>query len=138
MSTTTAPLAPLVDALVGEPLTGLSITELQERIAAVAPQVGRLHGWLLTAQAALAVAGDGQVPTDDGRGRSVAGWLADVRSETASTCGREVRTVSALRTWLPQVVDAVLRGVLTSAQAAVLARLIGKIDDASWRRARRT
>ncbi|HWH28206.1 MAG TPA: DUF222 domain-containing protein, partial [Mycobacteriales bacterium] len=46
---------------------------------------------------------------------------------SSGTAGSRLRTAAALRD-LPLVVDAVLDGVLTQEQAAVLARLVGKID----------
>ena len=121
-----AAVASVVDALLAFPLTGLSAAELQERIVAVVPQAGRLQGWLRAAEGELHAACAGQLPTDDGH-RSLAGWLADVRRDSPSAVGRDLRTSTALRS-LPVVVDAVLDGVLTPEQAAVLARLVGRID----------
>ncbi|CAA9364279.1 MAG: hypothetical protein AVDCRST_MAG16-3341, partial [uncultured Frankineae bacterium] len=121
-----AAVALVVDALLACPLTGLSAAELQQRIVAVVPQAGRLQGWLRAAEAELSVVCGGQLPTEDGQ-RSVAGWLADVRRDSPSAVGRDLRTSTALRA-LPVVVDAVLDGVLTPDQAAVLSRLVGRID----------
>ncbi len=123
-------LPSLVDALVTTSLDGLSAVVLQEQIAAVTPQVARLQGWLQTAAGRLEQTTGGTLPTDDGsRGRSVAGWLADVQHSTAGSAGAQLRTARLLRE-LPLIVDAVLDGVLTPAQAAVLTRLVGTIDQA--------
>ena len=121
-----AAVAPVVDALLACPLAGLSATELQQRIVAVVPQAGRLQGWLRAAEAELHAVCAGQLPTADGE-RSLAGWLAEVRHDSPSAVGRDLRTSTALRA-LPKVVDAVLDGVLTPEQAAVLSRLVGRID----------
>ena len=131
MTTSATALEPLVDALVGEPLDVLSVTELQAAMVTVAPLVGRLEGWMRAAAVQLQTLTGGELPTDDGGKRSVAGWVAQVRHDTAAGAGRDLRTASASRRVLPAVVDAVLDGVLTPAQAEALARLIGHIDDAS-------
>ncbi|HWH30875.1 MAG TPA: DUF222 domain-containing protein, partial [Mycobacteriales bacterium] len=120
-------LAPAVDAVVGEPVVGLCAEQLQESIGAVARQRDRLDGWLSSAAGQLNAATAGRVPTDDGGDRSVAGWLAEATRTSSGTAGSRLRTAAALRD-LPLVVDAVLDGVLTQEQAAVLARLVGKID----------
>jgi len=127
-----AGLAPLVDALVTEPLDGLGIQGLQARITEITPQVARLQGWLSCAAGRLDQLTGGTVPTDEhsGRARSVAGWLADVQHTTAAAAGSQLRTARLLRS-LPLVTAAVLDGVLTPAQAAVLTRLVGRIDPAA-------
>ena len=123
--TSTAPaagsaLAPLVDVLLARPLTDLSVRQLQDAITEVTPQVARLQGWLTAAAGQLDARTDGSVVDDDtGRPRTVAGWLAQVQHGTASAAGSQLRTARLLRE-LPLVVDAVLDGVLTQAQAAVL------------------
>ncbi len=100
-------------------------TGLQAQIAAVTPQVARLQGWLTTAAGRLDELTAGSVPDPDtGRPRTVAGWLAQVQHTTASTAGAQLRTARLLRD-LPLVTAAVLDGVLTPAQAAVLTRLVG-------------
>ena len=105
-------LPSLVDALVGAPLNGLDADALQEQIAAATPQVGRLQGWLQIAGGRLEQRTGGTLATDDGgRGRSVAGWLADVQHGTAGAAGSQPRTARLLR-GLPLVVDAVLDGLL--------------------------
>ena len=119
-----------VDALVGQPAGGATVAELTDRIAGVTPQLDRLDGWLRAAEGELGVRTGGRLPTDDGGGRSVAGWLAEVRHESASAAGSRLRTAGLLRQ-LPLVADAVLEGVLTPAQAHVLTRLVGKIDHAA-------
>jgi hypothetical protein len=122
-------LGPLVDALVRQPLQDLPVAVLQERIAAVAPQVARLHGWLGAAGAELQAVTLGQLPTDDGGSRTTVGWLAETTRTSSSAAGSALSTATGLRT-MPAVVDAVLDGVLTPEQAAPLARLVGRIDPA--------
>ena len=133
--TTTAPatgsaLASLVDALVRAPLDGLDAAAVQAEIVAVTPQVDRLQGWLTTLAGRLDELTGGSVPDPDtGRPRTIAGWLAQVQHTTAGTAGSQLRTARLLRD-LPLVTAAVLDGVLTPAQAAVLTRLVGRIDPA--------
>jgi hypothetical protein len=124
----TGALALEVEALVAGSLDGLTAGELQERMVAVTPLVGRLQGWVQTAAGRLEALVGGTLPAaEGGRGRSVAGWLAEVQRSTPSSAGRSLRTSAALRA-VPAVVDAVLDGRLTPEQAGVLARLVGKID----------
>ena len=124
-------LPSVVDALVGVPLDGLAAGALQEQIAVVTPQVLRLQGWLLTAAGQLEQTTGGTLLDDDaGRGRSVAGWLAEVQHTTAGAAGSQLRTARLLRD-LPLVTAAVLDGVLTPAQAGVLTRLVGAIEQAA-------
>ena len=123
-----AAVAPAIDALVALPLTGATTGELQHHIVVVAPQVARLTGWLRAVEGRLEQVSGGDLPTADGGRRSVAGWLSDVERSTPSAVGRELRSSAALRS-LPLVADAVLDGVLTPAQAAVLSRLVGRIED---------
>ena len=130
-ATTSSALAPLVDALLSEPLDDLDVPGLQARIEAVTPQVFRLQGWLTTAAGQLdARTGGSVLDPDTGRPRTVAGWLAQVQHSTASAAGSQLRTARLLRS-MPLVADAVLTGVLTLAQAAVLTRLVGTIDPAA-------
>ncbi len=125
-----AALRALVDALVALPLDGLDARGVQEQIAAVTPQVHRLQGWLQLAAGRLEQTTGGTLPSDDGsRGRSVAGWLADVQHSTAGAAGFQLRTARLLQ-HLPLVTAAVLDGVLSPAQAAVLTRLVDRIDPA--------
>ena len=126
-----ARLRALLDELVAQPLEALPVAVLQAQLAAVAPQAGRLEGWVQAAAGHLDARTGGQLPTEDGGRRSVTGWMAEVRQDTAASTGRQLRTSAALRTRLPLVAEAVLDGVLTPAQAAQLARLVGKIDDAA-------
>lgn len=134
MTTTAADLRPLVDALVREPLDGLDAPALQALIVTLTPQVARLQGLLHVAAGQLADVTGGALPSDDdgprSRPRSVPGWLADVQHSTPGATGSQLRTARLLRR-LPVVVDAVLDGRLTPAQAAVLTRLVDKIDEAS-------
>ena len=116
-----------VDALVTQPASAFAVDELTDGIAGVTPQLDRLEGWLRSAEGELSARTAGRLPTDDGGTRSVAGWLADVRHDSASAAGSRLRTAGLLRQ-LPLVADAVLEGLLTPAQAHVLTRLVGKID----------
>jgi len=129
-TTTAAALAPVVDALVQEPVAELCASELQARIASVAPQVDRLLGWLSQASGQLQVLTGGTVPSPEGGARSVSGWLAEQRRETPSAVGSQLKTSAALRS-LPLVSAAVLDGVLTQGQAGVLSRLVGPFDAAA-------
>ena len=71
---TSSALAPLVVALLAEPLHTLDATALQAQIAAVTPQVGRLQGWLHAAAGQLDALTGGSIPdVDTGRPRTVAG-----------------------------------------------------------------
>jgi hypothetical protein len=126
MTTTTAQLAPVVDAVVATALGDLCVGELQARIGQVGREVDRLQGWLSAAGGELQARTGGVVATEDGGSRTVTSWLAEQRRETPSTVGSSLKTSAALRA-LPLVSAAVLDGVLTPAQAAVLARLVGPI-----------
>jgi hypothetical protein len=120
-------LAPAVDAVVGVPVTELFAVDLQERIAAVDRQVQRLSGWVSAATGELHSMTAGQVRVEGSESlRSVVGWLAEATSTSSGAAGSRVRTATALRS-LPLVVDAVLDGVLSQEQAAVLARLVGRV-----------
>ena len=130
MTTTGAALTPLVDALLAQPLEQWDVAELQAAISTVTPLVARLQGWLSVAAGQLEQRTGGSVPDPDGRLRSAAGWLADVQHGTAGSAGSQLRTARLLRE-LPLVVDAVLDGRLTPAQAGVLTRLVGTIDPAA-------
>ena len=87
MTTTAAALAPVVDALVREPVGDLCVSELQAQIAEVAPQADRLVGWLSVVSGQLQALTGGTVPTAEGGSRSVAGWLAEQRRESPSAVG---------------------------------------------------
>ncbi len=88
-----------------------------------------MQGWLTAVAGRLDELTGGTVPTPDGRGRTVAGWLAEVQHATPGAAGSQLRIARLLRD-LPLVTAAVLDGLLTPAQAAVLTRLVGKIDPA--------
>jgi hypothetical protein len=132
MTTTQAALGTLVDALLAQPLAELDVAALQAGIVTVTPLVARLQGWLTAAAGQLDARTGGTVPDSDGRARSTAGWLADVQHTTAGSTGSQLRTARLLRS-LPQVSSAVLDGTLTPAQAAVLTRLVDRIDDTALR-----
>ncbi|HVM26566.1 MAG TPA: DUF222 domain-containing protein, partial [Mycobacteriales bacterium] len=102
--------------------------QLQDRIAAVSWERDRLDGWLSAAAGQLTTITGGQVGTEDGGARSVPGWLAEATRTSSQAAGARLRTSMALRV-LPLVVDAVLDGRISQEQAAVLARLVGKIPD---------
>jgi hypothetical protein len=120
-------LSAAVDALVVHPADRLTVAELTQRIAGVTPQIDRLDGWVRAAEGELNIRTGGQLPTQDGAPRSVAGWLADVRRDSAAAAGSRLRTAERLRQ-LPLIADAVLEGLLTPAQAQVLTRLVGQIE----------
>jgi hypothetical protein len=126
MSPSVAALAPVVDAVVEQPVGDLCAAELQAGIAGVALQADRLLGWVSAASGQLQAATGGKVATDTGGERSVAGWLAEATRTSSSAAGARLRTSTALRD-LPLVVQAVLDGVITQENAAILARLVGRI-----------
>lgn len=128
MSSTPKALAATIDVLVSTRLEGLGIEQLQALITPVAREQARLSGWLNVAAGQLAAVSDGQVPTDEGGLRSVAGWLAETGHASPSVAGHELSVAARLRS-LPTVVEAVLNGQLTQAHAAVLARLVHRIAD---------
>ena len=127
MTTAAAALAPVVDALVQEPVTDWCVGELQAFLADLVPQVHRLEGLVSLVSGQLQATTGGSVPTEGGGARSVAGWLAEQRRETPQVVGSQLRTSTLLRS-LPLVSAAVLDGVLTQGQAAVLARLVEHFD----------
>ena len=129
MSSPVASLAAVVDDVVSTPVGELCASELQRAIRAVARERDRLDWWVAAASGQLAAATGGRVPTDDGGDRSVAGWLAEATRTSPQAAGSRLRTSAALRD-LPLLVQAVLAGVLTPQQAAVLARLVGRIPHA--------
>jgi hypothetical protein len=118
-----------VDEAVAVPVHELCAAELQVALAAVQAEADRLLGWVSCAAGQLAASTGGRVATDDGGDRSVAGWLAEATRTSAGAAGSRLRTSAALRA-LPLVAQAVLDGVLTQEQAAVLARLVGRIPTA--------
>ena len=120
-----------VDAVVQQDLAGLSLAQLQEQVASVAGEVQRLSGFTGLALARLHMRTGGQLPTEDGRWRSVAGWAADATRDSASATGRLIRTAAALDEGLPLVAQAVLDGVVGFAHAQVLTRLVGAVDAGS-------
>jgi hypothetical protein len=85
------------------------VAELTERIAGRDRQLDRLDGWVRAAEGELSVRTGGQLPTDDGGARSVAGWLAEVRHDSAAAAGSRLRTAGLLRQ-LPLIAVAVLEG----------------------------
>ena len=130
MTTTAAALAPVVDALVQEPVAGLCVSELQSLLTEVVAQLQRLDGLVSLASGQLQVLTGGTVPTPEGGKRTVSGWLAEQRRETPQVVGSQLKTSTLLRS-LPLVTAAVLDGVLTQGQAVVLSRLVGRFSDES-------
>jgi len=122
-------LATSVAAACAVPVDTLSVDELQQGVAAVAPLADRLGGWVSRAVGELAARAGGAVPAADGSGRAVpvTAWLRDSTGCGGSAAGQQVRTATLLRQ-LPLLADAVLDGRVGQAQAAVLTRLVGKID----------
>lgn len=111
------------------PVDTLTVAELQAGVSAVAPLADRLGGWVSRAVGELAARAGGAVPAADGSGRAVpvTAWLRDSTGCGSSVAGQQVRTAGLLRE-LPLLADAVLDGRVGQAQAAVLTRLVGKID----------
>jgi hypothetical protein len=121
-------LVAAVDAVVAEDLSVLSVSALQQQYAAVAPQVQRLTGFGGAVLAELGRRGAGQVPTEQGRTRSLPGWAAEASGNSSGAAGRLLRVASALQAGLPGVAQAVLDGRLPFVRAEVLTRLVGRID----------
>jgi hypothetical protein len=70
-------LAPVVDALVREPVAELCVRELQALLVAVVPQVQRLEGLVSLASGQLQALTGGSLPMPEGGNRTVtAGWLS--------------------------------------------------------------
>ena len=126
MSSPVAFLTAGVDDVVATPVGELCAAELQSFLTDVTRQRDRLDGVLSQAAGQLAAVTGGQVATGDGGVRSVAGWLAEATRTSPAAAGSRLKTSAALRD-LPLIVRAVLDGVLTPQQAAVLARLVGRI-----------
>lgn len=115
------------EALTAVRPAGLSVQQLQDAVAYLAPLVDRLNGWVDRAVGELAARGP--VPAADGREVPVQAWLRDATTCGGSAAGSRVRTATLLRE-LPAVADAVLDGRVGQAQAAVLTRLVGHIPAA--------
>jgi hypothetical protein len=121
-----AGLRAAVDDAVAVPVRALCAAELQASIASVQAEADRLLGWVSCAAGQLAATSGGRVATEDGGDRPVAGWLAEATRTSPSSAGSRLRVSTALRE-LPLVAQAVLDGVLTQEQAAVLSRLVGRV-----------
>jgi hypothetical protein len=124
-------LGAAVDAVVSCDLHALSVDQLQSVLPAVDEAAQRLSGFRSLAAAELQRRTGGQLPTDDGRRRTVAGWLADATGDSAPAAGRLIRLGELLQDGLPLVAQTVLDGRLSLAKAEVLIRLVGKIDQAA-------
>ena len=111
------------------PSTRLDVPQLQAAIVTVTPQVARLQGWLTAAAGQLDTAHRRigrrrrHRPAPDRRRLARAGPAHHRQRPPGRSCGPPGCCAT-----LPLVVAAVLDGVLTPAQAAVLTRLVGKID----------
>ena len=126
MSPLLTALEPAVDRLVAVPVDELCAAELQAFLTGIVAQRDRLDGVLSRAAGQLQAVTGGQVATDDGGSRSVVGWLAETTRTSPGAAGARLRVSGLLRD-LPLVADAVLDGLLTQEQAAVLTRLLGSI-----------
>lgn len=115
----------------------LCVAELQQLLGEVVPQLQRLEGLVSVAAGQLQARTGGTVPTPEGGSRSVAGWLAQQCREAPSAAGSQLRTSALLRS-LPLVAAAVLDGVLTQAQAAVLSGWSARSTRRRWPRPSRT
>jgi hypothetical protein len=84
MTATGATLAPLVDALLAQPLDELDVDHLRAAISTVTPQLARLQGWVLR---------HGTLPAAGGRRPQLsyvlpADWATDRQQQAAcTTCG---------------------------------------------------
>ena len=129
MTTTAGALTAAVDAVVGQDLSGLTVEQLRDAVATTAPQAQRLAGFTALAASTLNARVGGQLPTDTGGFRSVPGWVAETTGDTASAAGRLIAMAGRLQHSLPGVAQAVLDGRVAFAQAEILTRLVGHIDD---------
>jgi len=126
-------LAAAVDALAQVQPAELDVSGLQDLIAALAPQLGRLAGIQSRLVGELTARSGGTVPSapgpDGAPGPSVAvrHWLRELTNSGGSAAGSAVRVATDLRS-LPLVAAAVVAGQVQPAQAAVLTRLVGQID----------
>jgi hypothetical protein len=121
----------LVEWVLRTDLTGLDQTGLQALAAQLRTAVGRLSGRLDEVLAELDVRCAGAVrsnPDSDGPAlyQSVQGWWRDTATLAGGAAGRDLRRAGILRT-LPVLSAAVVQGVLSPEQAAVLCRLHGRI-----------
>lgn len=134
-SSGTIDLSRVVDALAETDIDELCVSELQELIAAVAPQLDRLSGVLTGAVGALQVRTGGIVPSApgvDGQPGPVVAvrrWLRDTTGCGPSAAGTTVQVGVDLRA-LPLVAQAVRMGRVGAEQARVLTRLVGRIPAA--------
>jgi len=123
-----AGLGTAVDAVVATDLPALSLEQLMQAYALGSPQTQRLQGFGSAVLAELHSRGGGQLPTDDGGLRSLAGWAAQASGDSPSSAGRLLQLATALEQGLPAVAQAVLDGAVGFKQAQVLTRLVGKIN----------
>jgi hypothetical protein len=121
-----------VEALLGTDLSVLDQVGLQAEADRLRGLIGRLGGRLDQVLAELDVRCLGRVQTNVGSEhaalyQSVQGWWRDTATVTGAQAGRDLRRAGILR-GLPVLSDAVVSGVLSPEQAAVLCRLHGRID----------
>jgi hypothetical protein len=124
----------LVDRLAAVDPSELGQVEAQDLIVQLHGAIGRLTGLRDALLGDLHARGQGQVlanPESQGPAlyRTLQGWWRDTARLTGQQAGSDVRRCVVLRE-LPVVRDAVIEGDLQPAQAAVLTRLHGRIDDA--------
>jgi hypothetical protein len=129
VTTTAGALTAAVDAVVGQDLSALTVEQLKDAVALAGPQAQRLAGFSALAASALSVRVGGQLRTDTGGSRSVAGWVAETTADTASAAGRLIATATRLQRSLPGVAQALLDGRVALAQAEILTRLVGHVSD---------
>ncbi len=126
-------LATAVDALARLEPAELTVAQLQDLTAGLVPQLGRLAGISSRLVGELSARSGGTVPSapapDGAPGPSVAvrHWLRELTNSGSSAAGSAVRVATDLRS-LPLVAAAVVAGQVQPAQAAVLTRLVGRID----------
>ena len=126
-------LAVAVDTAVEQPVSELSIHQLQTHLTALCRQTERLHGRISQAVGELHTRTGGQVPAhhgpadrSDGSVCSSTAWLRDATTLGGPAAGALIRTATALRE-LPELAQAVTDGQLGNAQAAALTRLVGTL-----------
>lgn len=129
-------LAGVVETLTGLELSGLTMAQLQDLSAVLAPALGRLSGLQSAVVGELESRAGGKVPSDaapdgtPGPAVLVQHWLRDLTNSGGPAAGSAVRLARLLRS-VPLVQEAVLAGHVQPAQAAVLTRLVGSIDAAA-------
>lgn len=92
-----AELGAVVDAVVSADLSALSVAELQEQYATVAPQVQRLTGFGGAVLAVLQSRTGGLLPTEQAKPRPPPGWAAEASGDSASAAAERSASARSCR-----------------------------------------